>query len=211
MSAVSVIPGLTRVISALAPTPVIPGLARDPSQRAGSAPSGSHGLRVKSAMTSVSVIPGLTREPCMSVILGALTGLTLLLASSSASAQMSPVGVWHSIDDKTGEAKAEIRIVDTGGVLSGRIERLLRKDAPPDEKCVKCRDERKDKPMVGLEIIRGATKTPGKDEWEGGNILDPENGREYTLRLTPTGNGQKLDVRGSFGPFGRTQTWVRVR
>jgi uncharacterized protein (DUF2147 family) len=64
--------------------------------------------------------------------------------------------------------------------------------------------------MVGLEIIRGARKAPDKDVWEGGKILDPENGREYSLRLTPVDGGKKLDVRGSFGPFGRTQTWLRV-
>jgi uncharacterized protein (DUF2147 family) len=134
-----------------------------------------------------------------------------LLFSSIAFAQETPVGVWHSIDDKTGEPKAEIRITDNGGVLSGRIEKLLRKGANPDEKCVECRDERKDKPMVGLEIIRGARKAPDKPVWEDGKILDPENGREYTLRLTPVDGGKKLDVRGSFGPFGRTQTWVRVQ
>jgi uncharacterized protein (DUF2147 family) len=134
-----------------------------------------------------------------------------LLFSSIAFAQETPIGLWHSIDDKTGEPKAEIRISDNGGVLSGRIEKLLRKGANPDEKCVECRDERKDKPMVGLEIIRGARKAPDKPVWEDGKILDPENGREYTLRLTPVDGGRKLNVRGSFGPFGRTQTWVRVQ
>ncbi len=121
------------------------------------------------------------------------------------------MGVWHNIDDKTGEPKAQIRIGETGGLLNGRIEKLLRKDAKPDEKCDECKDDRKDKPMVGLEIIRGAKKAADKDVWEGGKILDPENGREYTLRLTPVDGGKKLDVRGSFGPFGRTQTWVRVQ
>ncbi|MFC5500536.1 DUF2147 domain-containing protein [Caenimonas terrae] len=124
---------------------------------------------------------------------------------------MSPVGLWRNLDDKTGEAKAEIRITETGGAVNGRIEKLLRKNAKPDEKCVECRDERKDQPMVGLEIIRGAKKAEGKEVWEDGKILDPENGREYRLRLTPVDGGRKLDVRGSFGPFGRTQTWVRVQ
>ena len=73
-----------------------------------------------------------------------------------------------------------------------------------------CDDDRKDKPLLGLEIIRGAKKAEGKDVWEGGKILDPENGRNYTLRLTPTEGGKKLEVRGSIGPFGRTQTWQRV-
>ena len=140
-----------------------------------------------------------------------VAGALLLLAGTGAFAQMSPVGLWRNIDDKTGEVKAEIRIVEAGGVVNGRIEKLLRKDAKPDEKCIECRDERKGQPMVGLEIIRGAKKAEGKDIWEDGRILDPENGREYRLRLTPAEGGAKLDVRGSFGPFGRTQTWVRVQ
>jgi hypothetical protein len=58
------------------------------------------------------------------------------------------------------------------------------KDAKPDAVCDECTDDRKDKPVLGLEIIRGAKKAEGKDVWEGGKILDPENGRDYTLRLT---------------------------
>jgi uncharacterized protein (DUF2147 family) len=54
-------------------------------------------------------------------------------------------------------------------------------------------------------------KAEGKDVWEGGKILDPENGREYGARLTPIEGGKKLEVRGSIGPraapFWRTQTW----
>ena len=135
----------------------------------------------------------------------------LLLAAGTAFAQSTPVGLWRNIDDKTGEPKAEVRIVDNGGVLSGRIEKRLVKDAKPDAVCDACTDDRKGKPVQGLEIIRGARKAEGKDVWEGGKILDPENGREYTLRMTPTDGGAKLDVRGSFGPFGRTQTWVRAQ
>ena len=135
----------------------------------------------------------------------------LLLAAASAFAQMSPVGLWRNIDDKTGEAKAEIRITESGGAVNGRIEQLLRRNARTGDRCVECRDERKDQPMVGLEIIRGAKKAEGMEVWEDGKILDPENGREYRLRLTPVEGGSKLEVRGSFGPFGRTQTWVRVQ
>ena len=130
--------------------------------------------------------------------------------SLPALAQLTPVGLWRNVDDKTGEAKAEIRIVENGGVLSGKIDKRLGKDVKPDDTCDKCSDDRKDQPILGLEIIRGAKKTEGKDVWEGGKILDPENGRNYTLRLTPIEGGKKLEVRGSFGPFGRTQTWVRV-
>lgn len=134
-----------------------------------------------------------------------------VLCVASAFAQSTPVGVWQNIDDRTGEPKAEISIAESGGAVSGRIQKLLRRDARPDETCEACRDERKGRPMVGLEIIRGARKAEGKDVWEGGRILDPENGREYTLRMTPVEGGRKLEVRGSFGPFFRTQTWLRVQ
>ena len=124
---------------------------------------------------------------------------------------MTPVGLWRSMDDKSGEAKSEIRITEAGGVLSGKVEKLLRKGADPAALCTECKDDLKDKPMVGLTIISNAKKAEGKDVWEGGKILDPENGKSYTLRLTPVEDGKKLDVRGSIGPFWRTQTWIRVQ
>ena len=94
--------------------------------------------------------------------------------------------------------------------MKGKIEKLLRKDAKQDAVCDECSDDRKGKPLLGLEIIRGAKKAADKNVWEDGKILDPENGKNYTLRLTPIEGGKKLEVRGSIGPFGRTQTWVRV-
>lgn len=126
-------------------------------------------------------------------------------------AQVTPVGLWRNSDDKTGEAKADIRIIEAAGVLSGKIEKRLLKDAKPDDLCTECSDDRKGKPMLGLEIIRGARKAQDAEVWEGGKILDPENGRNYTLKMTPIEGGKKLQVRGSFGPFGRTQTWVRIQ
>nr|WP_145547648.1 DUF2147 domain-containing protein [Variovorax boronicumulans] len=138
-----------------------------------------------------------------------LLPLTLMLCGLAAQAQMTPVGRWQSVDDKTGEAKAQMQISEQGGQLSGRIEKLLRKEADPQARCTECSDDRKDQPMVGLEIIRGAKKAEGKNVWEGGKILDPESGKVYTLRLTPIEGGAKLEVRGSIGPFWRTQTWIR--
>ena len=135
----------------------------------------------------------------------------LLLAGGLAAAQMTPVGTWRSIDDETRQPKAQIAITDSGGVLTGRIEKLLRPGADPHGVCDRCTDDRKDKPMVGLEIIRGAKKAEGKEVWEGGRILDPEKGSTYALRLTPIEGGAKLEVRGSVLGIGRTQTWVRVQ
>ena len=140
----------------------------------------------------------------------ALAAIALVAITAPALAQMTPVGLWRSFDEKTNEPKSEVRIGDNGGVLEGRIDKLLRKGADPAAKCTECRDELKDQPMVGLRIIKDAKKAEGKDVWEDGKILDPENGKFYTLRLTPIEGGKKLEVRGSIGPFGRTQTWQRV-
>lgn len=140
------------------------------------------------------------------IVLGGLAAF-----AAGALAQMSPVGTWRSVDDKSGETKAEIRIVENGGLVSGRIVKRLGKDAKPDAVCEECKDERKGQPLDGLEIIRNVRKAEGKDVWEGGKILDPESGREYTARLTPIEGGRRLEVRGSIGPFGRTQTWVRAQ
>ena len=144
----------------------------------------------------------------------ALTALLLAAASTLAMAQTTPVGLWRSVDDKTGETKAEIRIDDIGSgrqALSGRIVKTLKKDAKPDATCDECDGDRKGKPINGLEIIRGGAKGEGKDVWEGGKILDPENGKEYRASFTPIEGGKKLEVRGYLGPFWRTQTWTRVQ
>ena len=141
----------------------------------------------------------------------ALAAITIASSAMAVQAQMTPVGNWHSFDEKTGELKSLIVIADTGGALNGRIEKLLRKEADQKGVCKECTDDRKDKPMLGLEIIRGAKQVEGKEVWEGGKILDPENGKNYTLRMTPIEGGKKLEVRGSIAFFGRTQTWVRVQ
>ncbi|MBP7565462.1 MAG: DUF2147 domain-containing protein [Burkholderiaceae bacterium] len=137
---------------------------------------------------------------------------SLALLSAAASAQVTPVGTWRTIDDKTGEAKTEVVITERDGQLFGRIDKLLRKEADQAQRCDKCEDDRKDKPLIGLEILRGAKKTEGKDVWEGGKIVDPESGTVYSARLTPIDGGKKLEMRGFVGIalLGRTQTWVRV-
>ena len=141
----------------------------------------------------------------------ALAAIIFAAIAAPAWAQMSPVGLWRSVDDKTGEAKAEIRIAETSGVLNGRIEKSLKKDADPVAICIECKDDRKGKAIAGLEIIRGVKKADDREVWEGGKILDPENGKEYRASLTPIDGGKRLEVRGFLGPFWRTQTWQRVQ
>ena len=137
--------------------------------------------------------------------------IALSLTATAAMAQMSPVGLWRQVDDKTGLAKSEIRIVEENGVVIARIEKRLDPAAKPDDKCDECKDDRKGKPIVGLEIIRGVKKVEGKDVWDGGKILDPAEGKEYNARLIPIEGGKKLEMRGSIAFFGRTQTWTRIQ
>ena len=135
---------------------------------------------------------------------------TFAFNATAQTATLSPVGLWRTIDDKTGQLKAEIRIAaNAAGVLTGVVEKAL--ITPADLTCILCTDDRKDKPKLGMEVIRGAAKADGKDTWEGGKVLDPENGKNYALRLTLVESGSKLEVRGSIGPFGRTQTWIRIQ
>jgi uncharacterized protein (DUF2147 family) len=138
----------------------------------------------------------------------------LAAATLSASAQSaSPAGVWKTIDDNTKKEKSFVRIVETNGVFSGKVEKIVDPDAPKDAVCKDCADERKDQPILGMTIIRNVkASADDKAVFEGGDILDPNNGKVYRVRLKLIENGAKLDVRGYIGTpmLGRTQTWVRA-
>jgi uncharacterized protein (DUF2147 family) len=139
-----------------------------------------------------------------------LLGAAALVLANAAWAQSSPIGLWKTIDDATGKPKALVRISDAGGQLSGKIEKLFRPaDQDQNPKCDKCSDARKDQPILGMTILQGL-KQDG-DEWNGGEILDPNNGKVYKSKLAVAEGGKKLNVRGYIGMpmLGRTQTWVR--
>lgn len=140
--------------------------------------------------------------------IGAIVSAVFL--TSSALAQMTPVGTWRSIDDNTKEPKIEIVLSENNGAIVGKVLKLLRPSAKQDAVCVECTDDRKGKPLLGMELIRGAKKVEGKNDWEGGTILDPESGKTYRLKLTPINEGKELEVRGYVAFFSRTQTWIRV-
>ena len=135
----------------------------------------------------------------------------LALAVGGAAAQMTPVGLWKTIDDDGKTEKSLVRIVDSGGSLSGRIEKLLDPKDNPNDVCDKCTDDRKGKPIIGLAILRNLKQSADdKTVWEGGEVLDPEEGKSYRARLKPLNGGKELQLRGYLGPFYRTQVWIRV-
>jgi len=140
--------------------------------------------------------------------------LALALASGLAAAQAaSPAGLWKTVDDNTKREKSLVRIVESGGVYTGKVEKIIDPDSPKDAVCKDCTDDRKDQPVLGMTIIRNMKPSAGdKNVFEGGDVLDPNNGKVYSAKLTLVDGGKKLDVRGYIGMpmLGRTQTWQRV-
>ena len=144
----------------------------------------------------------------------AALGLALALASGLVAAQAtSPAGLWKTVDDNTKREKSLVRIVESGGVYTGKVEKIIDPDSPKDAVCKDCTDDRKDQPVLGMTIIRNMKPSAGdKNVLEGGDVLDPNNGKVYSAKLTLVDGGKKLDVRGYIGMpmLGRTQTWQRV-
>ena len=146
----------------------------------------------------------------MSVVKCLFFVAVLMAGSHFAVAAGTPVGTWRSIDDKTRKERSIIRITEESGELKGVVEKIFdQPDDDPAHLCKECRAERKDKPIVGMTILWGLKKDG--DQYSGGEILDPKNGKIYRAKMKLVDNGAKLEVRGFIGVslFGRSQTWVR--
>ncbi|MDN7551316.1 DUF2147 domain-containing protein [Burkholderia vietnamiensis] len=129
-------------------------------------------------------------------------------AASAFADTTSPVGVWKSIDDSSGQPRSLIEISRAAdGTLQGVVVQELPVDNPA-HRCTSCTDDRKDQVIKGMTVIRGL-KQDG-DEWSGGNVLDPDSGRIYRCKIK-LADAQHLVVRGYLGVslLGRSQTWVR--
>ena len=146
----------------------------------------------------------------MRILIALVAGALLLptaLAQTSDKAS-SPIGLWKTIDDKTGQPRGIVRVYEAGNRYFARIERSL---IPGEEgrKCSACTDERKDQPLIGLVLMRNVELNNG--EYSGGDILDPNTGSVYRCNFKLEDGGQVLTVRGYLGVslFGRTQKWLR--
>lgn len=143
-------------------------------------------------------------------------GLIALLGTADALAQSGPEGRWRTIDDRTGEPRSVVEIVrESDGTYSGYI-RELSDASRRNAVCEVCpSDWGQNQPIVGLQIIRGV-RADGNN-FTGGQILNPEEGRIYNVRFNTAQNGQRLEVRGFMrvplmgSAVGRTQTWHRVQ
>jgi uncharacterized protein (DUF2147 family) len=143
--------------------------------------------------------------------LGLTFGLlaSLITFNASAADVDSPIGRWRTYDDKTHQPRGIVRIYEKAGKLFGSIERA------PEKKddgavCSACTDERKNQPIDGLVIIRNMERDG--DEWVGGDIIDPDDGKLYRFKMHLEDHGTKLIARGFIGIslLGRSQTWVRL-
>jgi len=139
----------------------------------------------------------------------ALLAIALGFVSAAAFAQATPVGLWKTIDDESKLEKSYVRIVEAAGVLSGKIEKII-DPAKQNDLCTKCEDARKDQKILGMAIVEGVRKHADEPYWDGGTILDPNNGKTYKVRMTPKDGGKALEVRGFIGPFYRNQHWIRA-
>lgn len=146
------------------------------------------------------------------IILSAL--MTGLLATSVyATADLnSPVGYWKTIDDATGKPKSIVKIWKTDNeVLMGKVIKIFPKVGEDQTKvCDKCTGDLHNRPIVGMVIVSGLIAK--EHQWDNGRILDPENGKTYSVSMRTAANGKKLDVHGYIGLplLGRSQTWERV-
>ena len=121
----------------------------------------------------------------------------------------SVLGKWKTIDDKTGKEKSVVEIFEISGKVYGKIIEIT--DATKrNGKCEKCLGTDKDKPVLGLIIIKGLKKDG--DEYTDGKITDPETGKIYKSYIKLIAK-DKLEVRGyiGFALLGRSQTWIRVK
>lgn len=136
----------------------------------------------------------------------------LLFLASLAAQAASPLGVWKTIDDETGQAKSLVQITEVNGELQGRIIKLFRKpEEDQNPLCTKCDGERKNQPVIGMLVLWGLK--PAGDSYAGGHVLDPKKGKTYNATVTVRPDGNSLEMRGFLGIslLGRTQVWLREK
>lgn len=129
-----------------------------------------------------------------------------LAISSSYSQDL--LGVWKTIDDKTGDPKSHVEIYKKGNKYFGKVVKLL--PAATTDVCIDCPGERNGKHLYDIDIVWDMKDY--KDYWSYGRIVDPGDGSVYKCNISMDGK-DKLKVRGYMGIslLGRTQTWYRVK
>jgi len=137
--------------------------------------------------------------------------LLCLWGARAASAAPTPEGKWITVDDVSGKAKSIVSIQIENGELHAVIDSLLADPGrPANPVCKECPGEFQNRPLLGLRFLWGLTKDGEK--WDGGKVLDPDNGKIYRCSVRLDEDGRHLTIRGYIGIslLGRSQTWERL-
>jgi uncharacterized protein (DUF2147 family) len=143
----------------------------------------------------------------MKKMLLVMTMMVAFLLSATVLWAQSPVGNWKTISDKTGKPASIVSIYEQNGLLYGNVIELLN---PAEKKnvCEKCEGAEKGKLIEGMVIIKGL-KADG-DQYSGGTILDPSNGKVYKGKLKVIEGGKKLKVSGCIAFICVGKEWVKA-
>jgi uncharacterized protein (DUF2147 family) len=122
----------------------------------------------------------------------------------------SCLGYWITIDDESGLKKSIVELYKKDGKMYGKVVYIYKRGKDgPHSLCHQCEGSLKNKPVMGMQIVKNLSWN--NSEWEGGTILDPDNGKTYDAKIwINIENHNKLNVRGYIGPFFRTQTWIKT-
>jgi uncharacterized protein (DUF2147 family) len=144
-----------------------------------------------------------------SILVTAIAGIAFAI---SAGASPSPAGVWRTISDVDGKPRGLVQLSLANGVLTGTAVGTLVPGEDPNRVCERCTGARKNKPVMGMQILWGLKQDPKNPlKFTGGQVLDPDTGGVYQAQVTLSPDGQKIILRGFVGisAIGRSQNWVR--
>lgn len=136
-------------------------------------------------------------------------GIAFLLMPFTATLAQNVLGKWK-LDDGT----AVVEVYRNGNDFNGRIVWLAEPTEPDGSPAVDNNNPDKalrSRKLIGLNMLSGLKET-GKNEYAGGKIYDPGNGKTYNCSMTV--EGDVLKVRGSLdkrGLIGRTMDWYRQK
>jgi len=139
-----------------------------------------------------------------------LASLTMLFrAAPLPAAEATAAGLWQKQEE--GRPVGWFLFVERDGVYEGIIAKIFPEPGgDPDPNCRKCPDDRKDMPIIGLPLVRDMKRNGLK--YEGGNVIDPRNGKIYNAIMTVSPAGDTLTLRGYLGiaMFGKDEVWQRL-